>query len=701
MILESTSNVNIHNTHIANSSVSGVFADTGSSPRFYNCTLFSIPGSYLDIAVANDGEQNVVHLGNGDGTVKVTPSFGTGSDATSSITMGYLNGDGYLDMVVGNNGEQNVVYMGKGDGTFDSESYNFGTGSDATTCVVLGDMNDDTVLDIVVGNDGEQNVIYLGDGDGTFDTTSYNFGTGSDATTCIALGNLDGDSDIDIVIGNYGERNEVYHNQGGGTFVLVDDFGGFAETTTSLSLGDMDDEGDLDLVVGNYGGQNRAYMNSGSFLLSDNFGTGTDATTTVIFNDADYDTYLDIIVGNNGEQNVIYKGDGDGTFDTTYYNFGTGSDATTSIAVGDVNDDWVNDIVVGNVGEQNQVYFGEFPIGFSTYHNFGTGSDATSDIALGEVNNYENDFYIAGDSHPWLLNTTFNKTATAYLDTASNLTAYWYMHANVVDVYYTGVASASLWINDTYNTPVLGSPFTTDIEGWVRWMVATEYVENATDGKTYKTSHNASAREGARFGHVFANMNTSKSVIIILDGLDLPIPLKKGWNLISIPMNLSTTNLVDVLAPISGKYSAVQWYDANDPSDFWKHHHIEKPPATNDLTDIDRLMGIWILMDSDAVLPLTGFIPLPLTTSIELKTGWNLVGYPSITTRTAGNETGDAFESIAGFVDMVQYYDASDGADPWKAWDYGTYSPDDLVDIKPKMGLWIHVTGDCTWTVNW
>ena len=58
-------------------------------------------------------------------------NFGTGTDSTFAIAFGDLDGDGDLDVAVGNDGEQNVVYLNDGSGNF-STSRNFGTGTDAT-----------------------------------------------------------------------------------------------------------------------------------------------------------------------------------------------------------------------------------------------------------------------------------------------------------------------------------------------------------------------------------------------------------------------------------------------------------------------------------------------------------------------------------------------------------------------------------------
>jgi hypothetical protein len=133
----------------------------------------------LDCVAGNFFDQNVVYLGDGKGNFNEFHIFGSGMGASASIALADVNSDSDLDIIVGNqfNGMsgQNVVYLGDGDGTFDTTSYNFGTGSDATESIALGYIDSDSNLDIVVGNQFNmfdcQNVVYLGDGDGTFDTT--------------------------------------------------------------------------------------------------------------------------------------------------------------------------------------------------------------------------------------------------------------------------------------------------------------------------------------------------------------------------------------------------------------------------------------------------------------------------------------------------------------------------------------------------
>ena len=316
-------------------------------------------------------------------------NFGTGSDGTFEVVAGDVDGDGDLDLAVGNHTGQNVVYLGDGDGTFatagnnfgpgggqtwtvqfgdvdgdgtfDTTNTNYGTGIDKTVQVLLGDLDGDGDLDLVGGTYTLQNVVYMGDGDGSFDTTSHNFGTGTDNTRALALGDADGDGDLDLFVGNNAAQNVVYMGDGDGTFdTTSNNFGPGTQATVDLTLGDVDGDGDLDLLVGNAAAQqNVLHLGDGDGTFdttSINFGTGSDGTYAVRLGDLDGDGDLDLFAGNNGGQDVVYLGDGDGTFDTTSRNLGTGSEKTSTGSMGDLDGDGDLDIVVGSRNEQNVVY---------------------------------------------------------------------------------------------------------------------------------------------------------------------------------------------------------------------------------------------------------------------------------------------------------------------------------------------------------
>jgi hypothetical protein len=53
--------------------------------------------------------------------------------------------------------------------------------------------------------------------------------------------------------------------------------------------------------------------------------------------------------------------------------------------------------------------------------------------------------------------------------------------------------------------------------------------------------------------------------------------LNKGWNLISIPLNQSNSDILEDFQSIDGDYDSVQWYNSFDINDSWKHYHISKP----------------------------------------------------------------------------------------------------------------------------
>jgi hypothetical protein len=72
------------------------------------------------------------------------------------------------------------------------------------------------------------------------------------------------------------------------------------------------------------------------------------------------------------------------------------------------------------------------------------------------------------------------------------------------------------------------------------------------------------------------------------------LTLHPGWNLISLPLNQSTTDIDTVFSSISDSYDVIQYYNAFDISDPWKHNHKDKPNQMNDLSDIQNNMGIWI-----------------------------------------------------------------------------------------------------------
>jgi parallel beta-helix repeat protein len=164
--------------------------------------------------------------------------------------------------------------------------------------------------------------------------------------------------------------------------------------------------------------------------------------------------------------------------------------------------------------------------------------------------------------------------------------------------------------------------------------------------------------------------------------------LKKGWNLISIPLIQEEQNLTRVLGSIDTWYDAVQWYDNSGSKESWKYNKLGKPFG-NDLAYLNESLGFWIHITKpgDTIFLLNGTQPTSNHT-IQLYKGWNMVGYPSLTNhnRTVGLNQLD----FSSDVDCIQWFDSLT-----KIWQF--MGENDSFEIG--RGYWIHATSDCVWEV--
>ena len=349
---------------------------------------------YLDIAVGNFGEQNVVYFGDGDGTFDTRQvPVGPANDLTQAIVVCDVNNDTWVDIVVGNDegavAGQNVVYLNDGDGTFDTISYPFGTGSDYTYALSFSDVNGDTRIDIAVGNLGQQNYVYLNDGTGNpYDTPANALPFGQPGphysdTWGLVFADMNGDTLLDLVEANHQTYNYVYIGDGAGNFGTQHQFGTEIEFTHSVAVGYINGDTILDVVEGNYQGQNRVYLGTGTGAMGAPiaFGPVDDRTQAIALTDVNGDTFLDVAVCNGGDANRynrIYPGNGDGTFGTGY-NAGSSS-ISWDLKFGEFNGDAQTDMCVANVG-QNYVYLDTDV----TFDNLGALFDAYTFFVAGDV----------------------------------------------------------------------------------------------------------------------------------------------------------------------------------------------------------------------------------------------------------------------------------------------------------------------------
>ncbi|UCE38522.1 MAG: lamin tail domain-containing protein [Thermoplasmata archaeon] len=100
---------------------------------------------------------------------------------------------------------------------------------------------------------------------------------------------------------------------------------------------------------------------------------------------------------------------------------------------------------------------------------------------------------------------------------------------------------------------------------------------------------------------IMIHMNTPDELVSVgRVEMTTTIQLYEGWNFVGYDYHFSSKTIEDSL--IGLPYTAVQWYDASDTQDKWKHNSTSKAGAWvfyNDLQDMEMGNGYWIFTGSD------------------------------------------------------------------------------------------------------
>ncbi|GIK71607.1 MAG: hypothetical protein BroJett021_05950 [Chloroflexota bacterium] len=155
--------------------------------------------SDLDLITLQQHESAVlvVYFNNGAGGWSNSRLTSLPSSATV-IAFGDLNNDDYSDIALGRAQNHDLIYLNDRNGNFHLSGA-FGSGTDRSTHVMVGDIDGDGDLDIALANAGEEeDAIYLNDGSAHFESwiSIPNLASGSHGP--VSLGDIDGDGDIDV-----------------------------------------------------------------------------------------------------------------------------------------------------------------------------------------------------------------------------------------------------------------------------------------------------------------------------------------------------------------------------------------------------------------------------------------------------------------------------------------------------------------------
>ncbi len=193
-------------------------------------------------------------------------------------------------------------------------------------------------------------------------------------------------------------------------------------------------------------------------------------------------------------------------------------------------------------------------------------------------------------------------------------------------------------------------------------------------------------------GNIDANTNAVPEPGVIITppyAISLTGKSANSWVFVSYPSGLSGA-INTVLNDAAAGDGLTTWTVAKAWDNVAKKWLTYRVGGTaNTLTNINNTMGVWLWITAnggDQQLTLSSYVANPAAnTNIYLKTGWNLVGYPSATSRLAS-------VTLPGVADRVSIWNA---ASPY----FVDYTDKSLVTMSHGNAYWVRVTADATWVV--
>jgi len=190
--------------------------------------------------------------------------------------------------------------------------------------------------------------------------------------------------------------------------------------------------------------------------------------------------------------------------------------------------------------------------------------------------------------------------------------------------------------------------------------------------------------------------------------------LNNGWNLISIPLDLSSRvlgdeSLVGDPLNITPKNSISSIYRYNTTSGlFEKCDHFDdwgwwQATGSESFTKLAPGKGYWVMAKQDCILTFTGTAPSDL--NISLSNGWNLIGWYSMSGALLGEETvvgnplnvtpKNSLTSIHRYSTTSGSFEKCNHSENW-GW-YPSTGSENFTELESGRGYWVIAARNCIW----
>jgi hypothetical protein len=193
-------------------------------------------------------------------------------------------------------------------------------------------------------------------------------------------------------------------------------------------------------------------------------------------------------------------------------------------------------------------------------------------------------------------------------------------------------------------------------------------------------------------GNVDTNTNAVPEIATAASWTNITVVA--GWNLVSVPIAGPTTLPAALADKVGGVvWTRAMWYDPTNAVDKWKQYNTAWASTMNDLTAVDNTRSVWLYVttigDGQICVGGTGY-STPTTTAVQLRAGWNMVGFPSDdTTYTVAN-----LKSACPTVTIVEQFNSGQT--------YLTLAMADANTFASGKGYWIYNSGaDTVWNKAW